>query len=73
MSYQQLASVLADPLRDAVRAGTAGPFKCAIASNKLLDYSAQQESFSGFLNREMATILSASAIDGNTCNRSMKS
>ena len=44
-----------------------------IASRKLLDYSAQQDSFSGFLNREMAMILSASAIDGNTCTRSMKS
>ncbi len=35
-------------------------------------YSAQQESLAGFLNREMATIFSASAIVGNTCNRSMR-
>ncbi len=36
-------------------------------------YSAQQESFAGSLNLEIATIFNASAIAGNTWSRSMKS
>src|SRR6266404_1459122 len=36
-------------------------------------HSAQQDSFSGSLNREMALIFRASAIVGQMCKRSMKS
>jgi len=42
--------------------------RASVAANS---YSAQHDSFSGSLKREMATIFSASAIVGNTCSKSM--
>jgi len=43
------------------------------AANCAGTYSAQQESFAGSLNREMATIFSASDSVGYTCSNSAKS